>query len=175
MKAVFALRSSRLELVFLAMALVLPCTLLAATLAPKSLEQLIDGADLIVRGHVQAVRPGPSGKDGPSTTVVIAVKEQWKGAKLSTFKMIQPQGTEGGIAQAVPGLPTFRVGEDVILFVAREGHGRYHVLGGKQGKFSVRSDVATGKQVVEDLTGARLDLDQFISHLAPPSRPVRQR
>jgi hypothetical protein len=106
---------------------------------------------------------------------VIAVKEQWKGAKLSTFKMIQPQGTEGGIAQAVPGLPTFRVGEEVILFVAREGHGRYHVLGGKQGKFSVRSDVAPGKQVVEDLTGSQFDLAQFVGHLASSSKSIRQR
>jgi hypothetical protein len=173
MRASFA-RSPGSIGVVLAIAFLTPRALLAATLEPKVLGQLINSAEFIVRGHVKAVRPRPSGEGGPRTLVVVAVEEQWKGAKLSAIRMIQPRGTEGGITQDVPGLPIFRVGEEVILFVVREGPRYYQVVGGRQGKYSVRKDPQTGRRVVEDLTGARLDLPQFIGHLGSASKPLRQ-
>ena len=141
-------------------------TVSGGTWPPTSLAELVRGADLIVRGQVQAVTSGPRQEGAPGTTVVVSVLEQWKGTRISTLRLVQPRGTEGGIAQEVPGLPTFRAGEEVILFLVREPRTGYSVLGGKQGKFSVRTDPGSGKRVVEDVTGAQFDLAQFLSALA---------
>ena len=159
-------------LVLLGIVLMAPSTLLSATLQSKSLEHLIHDADLIVRGTVQAITSGPRVKGAPGTTVVLAVHEQWKGSRFSTLRLIQPGGSEGGITQAVPGLPTFRIAEEVILFLVQEGRKQYTVLGGKQGKFSIRTDVRSGKQEVEDLAGTRFDLTQFLGRLGSPTKPA---
>lgn len=79
-------------------------------------------------------------------------------------------GDPGGNTHAVPGLPTFLVGEEVILFVVQDGRGQYHVLGGKQGKFLIQIDPQSGKRVIEDLTGARSDLTQFLARLGAASK-----
>jgi hypothetical protein len=158
------------RLIFLAFAFVASSTALGATLQPKLLEQLIDDADVIVRGTVQAVTSGPRVKGAPGTTVVLAVHEQWKRSRLSTLRLVQPGGSEGGLTHAVPGLPTFRVGEEVILFLEGEGGAQYSILGGKQGKFSIQTDPRTGKRVIEDLTGARSDLTQFLARLGAPAK-----
>lgn len=160
----------RRRLVLLTLIFMAPSTVLGATLQPKTLEQLIRGADLILRGQVQAVTPGPQKEGAPRTTVVISVQEQWKGTRLSTLRLVLPRGTEGGITQDVPGLPTFRVGEEVILFLVREARGQYHVLGGKQGKFAIKPDPRSGKPVVEDLTGTQFDLLQFLGGLGAPTK-----
>jgi hypothetical protein len=134
------------------------------TLVFQSLEELIAGADLIVRGNVQAVTPSPSQPEGPTTQVVLTVRERWKGSKLDTLTLLLPYGTTSGITQAAPGLPTFRVGEEVILFLVREEKDQYSVLGGKQGKFSIKSE-PSGRSVVENLAGTQVDLSQFLKQL----------
>lgn len=143
--------------------------LLGSTFEPKSLDQLTRRADLIVRGQVQAITPGPRGEIGPTTVVAILVQEQWKGPRRSTLSLLQPRGTETGIAQEVPGLPTFRVGEDVVLFLIRGRGGHYEVLGGRQGKLSIKTG-PDGRELVEDLAGSRLDLGQFVRHLKPATK-----
>ena len=158
--------------VLLAIAALSPNPVPGATLQPQSLQALIRDADLIVRGRVEAIKPTPRTGGALSTIVVISVREQWKGPRLSTLRVAQPQGTEGEITQAVPGLPTFRVGEDVILFVVRAERGTYGVLGGKQGKFSIRTDPQSGRPVVEDLAGTRLELTQFLGSLSPLKKPA---
>ncbi len=145
--------------VLLASILAISSALLGTTAQSKSLEQLVREADLIIQGKVQAVTPGSKGT--LTTFVVVSVQDQWKGTKRKTVRLILPRGSEGGITQEVPGLPTFRIGEAVILFLVR-GSGRgYEILGGKQGKFSIKTDPQTGMQVVEDLAGSRSDLAQF--------------
>ena len=42
--------------------------------------------------------------------------------------------------------------------MVREVPGQYRVVGGTQGKFSITTDPRSGPQVVEDLTGTRVDL-----------------
>ncbi len=150
--------------VLLAPILAISSALLGATLQPKSLEQLVREADLIIQGRVQAVTPGSKGT--LTTFVVVSVQAQWKGTKRKTVRLILPRGSEGGITQEVPGLPTFRIGEEVILFLVRDSSGEYEILAGKQGKFSIQTDLQTGKQFVEDLTGSRSDLAQFRKSLS---------
>ncbi len=145
--------------VLLATILAISTALLGTTLQPKSLEQLVREADLIIQGRVQAVTPGPKGT--LTTSVVVSVEDQWKGTRRKTVRLILPRGSEGGITQEVPGIPTFRVGEEVILFLVRDLRRGYEILRGKQGKFSIKTDPQTGMPVVEDLAGSRSDLAQF--------------
>jgi hypothetical protein len=140
-------------------------TVSGQTWPPTSLTELVRAADLIIRGQVQTILSGPRQHGAPGTTVVMSVLEQWKGTRISTLRLVQPRGTEGEITQEVPSLPTFRAGEEVILFLVREPGSSYSVLGAKQGKFSVRTDPVSGKRVIEDLTGAQFDLAQFIRAL----------
>jgi len=150
-------------------ALALSSLLLGSVFEPTSLGQLTRRADLIVRGQVQGITSGPRGETGPTTTVAILVREQWKGQWRSTLSLLQPRGTEAGIAQEVPGLPTFHLGEDVVLFLIRGRGGYYEVLGGRQGKLSIKTG-PDGKELVEDLTGSRLDLGQFVRRLKPATK-----
>jgi len=110
--------------------------------------------------------PRPQRDGVLSTAVRVSVQEQWKGRRRSRLRLLLPRGTEGGIAQEVPGAPTFQIGEEVILFVVREAPGQYRVVGGKQGKFSIKTDPRSGQRVVEDLTGTRFDLTPFLRRLS---------
>jgi hypothetical protein len=76
----------------------------------------------------------------------------------------QPGGSIGDLAQGVPGLPEFSSGESVIIFLKRQRRDVYRVVGGKQGKFSVKT--LPGKnEVVEDLAHRTEALDTFVDRL----------
>ena len=159
-------RPPRWRPVLLVLSLLSSSVLLGTSLPPTSLDQLIHDADLIVRGTVEAVTPGPQRDGALSTAVRVSVQEQWKGRRRSRLRLLLPRGTEGGITQEVPGAPTFQIGEEVILFVVLEAPGQYRVLGGKQGKFSIKTDPRSGQRVVEDLTGTRFDFTPFLRRLS---------
>ena len=139
---------------------------LAETLQKLSLEELTREADVIIRGRIQKVGSQPTADRSNITTVVeVAVVDQWKGQKTSTLSLRQPGGSAGGIAQAVPGLPQFFVGEDVILFLKEIDRGYFSTVGGKQGKFVVKTDPQNRKEVIEDLTGRSSSLSDFLIRL----------
>lgn len=149
----------------LGLTLIVPGLLLAATLEPVSLERLIHRAGFIVRGRIQAITPGPIRTGAPSTIIAVSVQDQWKGRRLSAISLLQPRGTEKGITQDVPGLPTFHVGEEVILFLVRAALGEYQVVGGRQGKFVVKTVAGSGRRIVEGPDGTQFDLAQFLGRL----------
>ena len=91
--------------------------------------------------------------------------DQWKGQKASSLFLNQPGGSAGGIAQAVPGLPRFFPGEEVILFLKRIESDRFATVGGKQGKFVVKTDPQSKKEFVADLTGKSQAASDFLIHL----------
>jgi hypothetical protein len=138
-----------------------------ATSAQKlSLEQLVRQADLIVKARVQEISaqqpPDPSTL---ATVVALDVEEQWKGPKTSQVTLKQPGGSAGEITQRVMGLPEFSVGEEVILFLKKQPDGRYATVGGKQGKFTIKTDPRSGKEMVEDLAARKQELREFLSRL----------
>jgi hypothetical protein len=139
---------------------------LAETLQKLSLEELTREADVIIRGRIQKVGSQPTADRSNITTVVeVAVVDQWKGQKASSLFLNQPGGSAGGIAQAVPGLPRFFPGEEVILFLKRIESDRFATVGGKQGKFVVKTDPQSKKEFVADLTGKSQAASDFLIHL----------
>ena len=147
--------------------LVVAESIAAASSARKlSLEELARQADAIVKGHVEKLLTETSPDRAIVTTIaVLAVDRQWKGPRAATLAIRQPGGSSGDITQQVAGAPKFAIDEKVLVFLKREGRGHYVTVGGRQGKFSVKTDAQTGSDFVEDLTGSKQALETFLGRL----------
>ena len=137
----------------------------AGTSQKLSFERLIAEADVIARGRVDELKTRQDSDRRSFTTVVtFSVERQFKGPKISSLAIEQPGGSIGDLAQGVPGLPEFSSGESVIIFLKRQRRDVYRVVGGKQGKFSVKT--LPGKnEVVEDLAHRTEAIDTFVDRL----------
>jgi hypothetical protein len=133
-----------------------------------AIDQLIDQADLVVRGRVEGVKTQQApDRRSVSTVVSVSVKSQFKGANISSITLQQPGGAVGDIAQAVPGLPEFSEGEDVVLFLKRQRGDVFTIVNGKQGKFTIKTQAETGTAIVEDFAHRAEALDSFLSRVKP--------
>jgi hypothetical protein len=102
------------------------------------------------------------------TRVRLEVLEEWKGAGLERFELVQPGGFTGDFGTLVFGMPRFEQGEEVALFLSEDGGGQ-RVLGLSQGKFSV--DAAGG--ISRELHG--LALARVGGHRSPALLKAPQR
>jgi hypothetical protein len=138
----------------------------ARTVQRLSFDRLISEADLIARGRVEKLE-NQQAADGRSVTTVVTVSvdRQFKGPKVSSVTIEQPGGSMGDIAQGVPGLPEFSSGEDVVLFLKRQRGGTFKVVGGKQGKFTAKTQPESNNWIVEDFARRTEGLDSFLDRL----------
>ena len=83
------------------------------------------------------------------TDVTIQVSQSLKGAATTELKLTQIGGEVDGMRYSVPGTPTFRTGEEVLVFAWRDRTGRPQVDGLAQGKFEIDRDPASGARVVQ--------------------------
>ena len=138
----------------------------ASTVQKLSFDRLIDKADLIVRGRVEELETRQaSDRRSVSTIIKVSIEKQFKGPKVFSVTIEQPGGSLGDVVQGVPGLAEFSSGEDVILFLTRQRAGIFNIVGGKQGKFTVKTQSGSNK-VVEDLAHRTEALDSFLDRLA---------
>lgn len=108
----------------------------AATFVTMSVEEVARSSDVVVRGLVVS-REARATRDGRIITEVeIAVESAWKGATDRVVRLVVPGGSLGWIALSVDAAPTFEEGEEVIVFLARNGPG-YSVSGYALGKYRV--------------------------------------
>ena len=143
----------------------------ASTLQQLSFEQLLKHAHVIVRGHVQHLKPVPR-SDGAFviTQVNISVAEQFKGRDVSAVIVELPGGSMGDVVQAAPGTPQFAPGEHVIVFLEQRAPGSYRIIGGKQGKFIVNTEPGSERKVVENFAHRTESYDSFVERLAKPAK-----
>ncbi|HET9251485.1 MAG TPA: hypothetical protein VFP58_05150 [Candidatus Eisenbacteria bacterium] len=98
------------------------------------------------------------------TYVTLRVIEGVKGSKRSdnaknksgeeTITIRQLGGAYGKYISVVPGMPTFRKGEEVVVFLSQKDRAGYPwVMGLQQGKYSVTTDDNGFKQVRNDMDG----------------------
>lgn len=151
---------------FVSFCLTAPTVVQGTTLQKLSFDRLIAEADLIVRGRVDGLksRQVPD-RRSMITMVVISIETQFKGPKVSSVTIEQPGGSMGDIAQGVPGLPQFSAGEDVVLFLKRQGGGTFQIVGGRQGKFTAKTKPESNNWVVEDFAHRTENLDSFLDRL----------
>jgi len=130
----------------------------AFTLAPFSVRQMARQADKIFAGTCIAVEESKNDSGLSVLTVTFAVHDVLKGqvGETVTFRQLNPiqppppRSDIGGLWGAIPtfGLPTYTKGEEVILFLQKEGRtGLTSPLGFQQGKLPVALAMDGGKTV----------------------------
>ncbi len=170
-----------------------PALLLLAALATRAgatqvvrstPEELARGADLVLRGRVESVRPlWNDAHTRILTEVAVSVDQSFKGRGSGLVRVVQMGGQLDGVRMTVAGALAWRPGEDVLLMLERSLPDRYRVAGFTQGKYTIERDPATGVEVARaaGLAGAepaggvatqaaspaRLPLDDLLARLAP--------
>lgn len=125
----------------------------ATTFARMSPEDMARAAVVIVRarcvGSVVETRGGEIW-----TVTSFEIRETWKGeaARVVRVRLLGGRTTE--ITSRVDGVPRFRAGEDVVLFLAPIENGEFSVLSWAQGTFRVSRETATGASVVNQDTAS---------------------
>jgi hypothetical protein len=109
---------------------------LGATFVATSVEEVARSSDAVVRGRVLS-RQAHQTRDGRIVTEVeLEVLGAWKGSPERVLRFVVPGGSLGTIALSVDAAPTFGDGEQVVVFLAREGPA-WVVAGWSLGKFRV--------------------------------------
>ncbi len=100
-------------------------------------EALVDEAAVVVQATVEVVEPAPIAGP-PSTDYFIQIERLLKGYVTGSTIVVRLPGGIGpdGIGLRIWGVPEFRVGERLLLFLAPRGDGTYGVLHLMLGAFS---------------------------------------
>lgn len=173
------MRSAQAALTALVLAgAALPAPAAAMTVLAVDLKALVTTADQVLYGQVAAVRTLDLRKQGRGvwTEFDLQVREVWKGdARLAgkRFAWRHVGGTTAdGVTVAVPGMPTFAVGEETVVVLERHKEGHV-VSGGPQGKFSVQLGPQGQRTVVRDMPDVHmLARDAATGQLRPAPKQV---
>jgi len=125
----------------LAVLLLLGTSLGWATLVPRlTMEQMVDESASVVEGTV--LRKW-SEWDGAHqfiwTHYEIEVTDILKGTVGSTVTVSEPGGEAGGVHMSIVSVPTYEVGEQVVILLSPTEIGYFRTCGWGQGKFSVQT------------------------------------
>jgi len=132
---------------------------LATTVQKLSLQELTKKSDSIVMARVDdAVSSWDAAHKEIYTFYTLSVLQSVKGNKgTTTITLRQLGGTVGNIASIVPGMPSFKKGEEVIVFLTQKDAAGYPwVMGLEQGKYTVSTGKDGVKMVRNDLAGTEL-------------------
>jgi hypothetical protein len=131
--------------------LVLPA-LRATTLERMSIEKMSQASSAIAR--VRCVSNATVWQRGEIWTLTaFTVEQTWRGALDAQITVRSLGGNIGAITSTVSGVPQFRPGEEVVLFLEVNSYGDYFVLSWQQGTFRIRRDRRTSDEtIVQDST-----------------------
>jgi len=131
-------RLTRLAFAGAALALSLAPPAMATTMLAQDVAALTRSSDAVVHGKVKKVESRwTSDHRQIVTDVTIDVNEFIKGMGNKTVVVMQPGGEVDGIGQKVSGLASFAPGEEVVVFLERQGSDHFTVTGLAQGKYRV--------------------------------------
>jgi hypothetical protein len=117
----------------------------ATVLLPGDLGDIARSATAIVRGTVVGVRSEwADGRRRIETVVTLRVSETFKGEMRGFVSVKVPGGVMGRYRSVTVGAPSFREGEEVVLFLGAAPPALPYVIGLGQGVFRVRRDLRTG-------------------------------
>ena len=174
--------------------MLLPCLALATMALRLSVAQIAGAADRAFVGRVLAIHSARDESGLPSTWITFAVTQPLKGrlgkeVTIKQFGAAEPLSS-GSTAFHPPGIPSYEVGDEMVLFLSGESErGFCSPIGLNEGKFSVRR-TGTGRAVVvpgvenagalaqlrtlnNTTTNAamEMDLNQFIALVQPLMHP----
>lgn len=128
----------------------------AATIIPPTFEQMVAGAEVIVRGQVVNVVSTwrDSAADAPIVTkVTVHVEQILKGQPGSVLELEFLGGTVGDVGLLVSDMPQFTVGERDVLFINTAGHPMSPLVGVFAGRWMVHADALTGREFMTTAFG----------------------
>ena len=134
----------------------------AATLREMTLSEVVAEAEVIAIGTVAAVEQTWDAEAGwPFTHVTLSDIEVLKGEVDGGNLTLRLLGglKPGGLAVAVPGMPRFRMREELVVFVVGNGRGQWSLVGWSQGFYRVLRQ--SGVPTVVTRAGCRLTLDEL--------------
>ena len=121
----------------------------ATVLLPGDLGDIARAASAIVRGTVVDVRSDwADSRRRVETIVTLRVSESLKGDLRGLVSVKVPGGVLGRYRSVTIGAPSFRQGEEVVLFLGAEPPALPYVIGLGQGVFRVQRDRRTGATAV---------------------------
>ena len=109
----------------------------ATQFLPLPIEELARSADVVLRGEVISRRCDRDARGRLTTHIELAVSEVWKGPPTGRFTVVQAGGTLGEERQTIIGQAEYRIGEEVVAFLAVNRFGEGVTLGLAHGKFSL--------------------------------------
>ncbi len=120
----------------------------AMTIVVRDDANMVAAADAIVHATVGDVEARLHENGRVFTHVELLVHETWKGSiPDSEIEIVEPGGVTREAMDRVPGVPPFRSGEDVVLFLVRTRSGAWSVLDFWAGAFRVL-ELADGRAIV---------------------------
>jgi hypothetical protein len=124
-------------------------TLSATVLLPAEFREIVAGAEIIVHARVVDVRPQwVDGRRRIESVVTIEVLTPFKGGNQRTIVFKVPGGQIGRYRSMMVGAPSFRQGDEAVLFLNARGAEVPWVFGLNQGVFRVRLEPGSGRRVV---------------------------
>jgi hypothetical protein len=130
--------------VFCAQLFAIGAPAVATTLARISLDQMSLTAKLIVRA--KCVENSTSWDAGEIWTFMsFNVEETWRGSAPGLITVRLLGGRSGNLTSSVSGVPRFRPGEEVVLFLEPTARGDFSVVSWEQGTFRIQRNAATGQ------------------------------
>lgn len=135
-----------------------PPTAQAMTVLAVDFKTLVQASELVLHGKIVAIESRDRRAEGRGvwTEFTMEIADVWKGAEVlkpatKRFTWAHPGGLRtDGLMVAVPGMPTFTLGEEVVVGLEKTSQGHV-VVGGPQGKWTVKTDAQGKKTVVREM------------------------
>ncbi|HKS81326.1 MAG TPA: hypothetical protein VJR23_07445 [Candidatus Acidoferrales bacterium] len=125
----------------------------ATSLARMSVVQMAHASAIIVRA--KCLSSEVRREEGEIWTfTAFQVEETWKGEARARITVRLLGGRLGEITSHVSGVPQFRAGEDVVLFLERAPRGNYSVVSWERGTFRIRDGSRAAEFTVTQDTAA---------------------
>ncbi|MCB9832633.1 MAG: hypothetical protein H6807_09170 [Planctomycetes bacterium] len=122
----------------------------ATILIKKDLSQLSVESEKIVVARVGSQQGAyAKGTKIIFTYTQLSVESTLKGAAVESLELAEVGGTLGNVTCVVSGMPRFKEGERVLLFLKKDALGQWRTHGCIQGRFDVVENLATGERLVK--------------------------
>jgi len=145
----------------------------ALTVLPATFEELVRESAAVVHGRVREVegRWTPDRRTIESA-ITLDVYDAFKGAATETATFVVPGGEAGGRILVMPGAPTFRVGDEVVVFLRGRAPSMPQPVGLSLGVYRVARPTPVGAAMVVP-SAVHATAAPAIVARGTPSRQVR--
>jgi hypothetical protein len=121
----------------------------ALTVLPATFEELVRESASVVHGRVRTVRADwTSDRRTITSTVTLDVIDALKGTATERATFVVPGGEAGGRILVIPGAPTFRAGDEVVVFLSGRAPAMPQPVGLSLGVYRVTAGAAGASLVV---------------------------